>query len=219
MGKRSSSPLPTDTSDQPDGEDVPAGFVIETRQNLRHRGLSEKARVEKLGREARRQRVTRGSVYFLNSPETRFCRAVAAGATLEAAAVAAGADGAERIQKIIRTYLKRPVVQAAIYELMPRASEEQLAKLATNEVMRLALMPDHLLADQPRFVDKRWALETALKLQNKFPGGDLAKAGAEAVGFLIRAAERRAGKREAITVDEPAQESPVEESAAETTDS
>ncbi len=146
----------------------------------------------------------RGAIFNLKKSEEDFCRAVAAGAKPVEAATTLGALKPEHYA---RRQLRKPIVQAAIHLLTPKPAEELLPQLATSEVMSLALMPDHLLADAPRWVDKRWALETALKLANKFPGGRLAEAGAAAVNLLVEAARRRQlTQSESQTVTLPALE-------------
>jgi hypothetical protein len=148
---------------------------------------ARKARVE----EARRERQTKGAIYELTHRERVFALAIVAGSSEVEAAAAAGVRQ-DRAERAALALMRKPIVRAAIFQFRAAKIPEGVDRYQ-HEVACLALIPDDLLVNKPSFVDKRWALETMLKLQNKFPGRLGAEGGGNTVvlNILVEAAKKR----------------------------
>ena len=109
-----------------------------------------------------RSNQTKGALYHLTPQELRFVKGVATGMNHTEAVKAAGfrGDGQRGVSRGWRL-MQKPVVRAALYELMCDAFDKAGIETAQwlREVACIAFIPDALIDGKPRYQDKLKALD------------------------------------------------------------
>ncbi|HXI41601.1 MAG TPA: hypothetical protein VNH83_16585 [Bryobacteraceae bacterium] len=118
---------------------------------------------KKPGRKKRTKRdeETKSALYYLTPGELRFVQAIASGKTQVEAIKAAGYRG-DGTRGRVRAWrlMQKPVVRAAIYELMCQAFDKTSIEVTQwlRETATIAFMPADMLQGKPKYSDKIKAL-------------------------------------------------------------
>ena len=119
----------------------------------------------------KREEQTKSAFYYLTPQELRFVQSKAEGKTDEESIRIAGYRGAGgRARVRAHRIMQRPVVRAALYELLSRSWDE--AKISVTQVLKetafLAFMPPDMLEGKPTWGLKKEALKMLGDYQKLF---------------------------------------------------
>lgn len=148
-----------------------------------------------------RSNQTKGALYHLTPQELRFVKGVATGMNHTEAVKAAGfrGDGQRGVSRGWRL-MQKPVVRAALYELMCDAFDKAGIETAQwlREVACIAFTPDALIDGKPRYQDKLKALDLIGNFQKILDKAAPVKSEVNIINLITQTQPKKA------LVDEPA---------------
>lgn len=144
------------------------------------------------GKEPRDQN-TKSALYHLTPQELRFVQAVAQGADHTAAIKAAGyrGDGSRGKVRAWRL-MQKPVVRAAIYELMVQAFDKSSIEVTQwlREVASIAFMPADMLDGKPKWSDKGKMLQVIGEFQKLLEKTAPSKQHGSIINLIVQAGSK-----------------------------